>query len=356
MNANTNPIQSIVNNQVKPSQLRAILKRTIPERYPVLISGAPGIGKTDIVESTCQEIGAHCIVMHPVVSDPTDFKGMPFITEKGARFVPFDDLDELIDAKELTAVFLDDLGQASASVQAAAMQLILARKINRHKISDNVVFLAATNRRTDRAGVTGILEPVKSRFLTILELVTNYKEWRAWARTAGIHPIVIAFLGARPQFLSDFQPSADLTNSPCPRTWSSVSKTAYLDLPKQLSLPMYVGSVGSTAALEYSAYLNIWQNTVSHDLVLTTPSTAPIPKEVDSLYALMGALAMHVEAFRMPAYCEYLERLQREGRAEFAAMSLQDALARDGKLANTHAYITAMSGPLGQLMTGGECI
>ena len=67
--------------------------------------------------------------------------------------------------------FLDDLGQAPMSVQAAAMQLILARRINGFKISDKVIFMAATNRREDKAGVTGILEPVKSRFAWIVELV-----------------------------------------------------------------------------------------------------------------------------------------------------------------------------------------
>ncbi len=77
-------------------------------------------------------------------------------------------------ATKLTACFIDDLGQATPAVQAAAMQLILARTLNGHRVSDHVVFIAATNRRTDRAGVSGILEPVKSRFATLVEL-TRYQ-------------------------------------------------------------------------------------------------------------------------------------------------------------------------------------
>ncbi len=119
--------------------------------------------------------------MHPVVSDPTDFKGLPGIIGDKAEFLPFGDLRQMIEADKPTIVFLDDLGQAPAVVQAACMQLLLARQINGKKISGHIVFIAATNRREDRAGVTGILEPVKSRFKTILDLEVSADEWTEWA-------------------------------------------------------------------------------------------------------------------------------------------------------------------------------
>src|SRR5882724_8207438 len=138
---------------VKPSQLRALLAKTIPAKLTILITGAPGIGKTD-----CE-------------------------------------------------------------AQACAMQLILGRQIDGHRVSDEVVFIAATNRRGDRAGVSGILEPVKSRFATIVELVPDLNDWCVWAASTDIAPEVIAFLRFRPELFSYFKPTADLTNSPSPRTW-----------------------------------------------------------------------------------------------------------------------------------------
>ena len=110
---------------VKPSQLRALLAKTIPARLPVLITGAPGIGKTDCEAQACVDANADNIIMHPVIKDPTDFKGMPWVTDGGAAFIPFSDLERLINAPTLTACFLDDLGQATPAVQAAAMQLVL---------------------------------------------------------------------------------------------------------------------------------------------------------------------------------------------------------------------------------------
>lgn len=337
---------------VKPSQLRALLAKTIPAKLPVLITGAPGIGKTECEAQSCADANADNIIMHPVVKDPTDFKGMPWVTDGGAAFIPFGDLQTLINASKLTACFLDDLGQATPAVQAAAMQLILGRHIDGHRISENVVFIAATNRRGDRAGVSGILEPVKSRFSTIVELVPDLNDWCVWAVSADVAPEVIAFLRFRPELFSEFRPTADLTNSPSPRTWHHVSRILALDLPRELQVPTIQGAVGEGAGVEFVSFLRVWSDMVSPDLILSTPDTAAIPAEPSALYAVATAIAMRVQKESMSRYCRYLERLCHADRDEFAAVSIKTALAREPKLSNTPGYVMAMSGPLGQLMIG----
>ena len=337
---------------IKPSQLKTLLAAAIKEKLPVLITGKPGVGKSDIVAEACQDANADLQIAHPAVEDPTDSKGMPWVKDGKAEFIPFGDLRKLIDAKRLTACFLDDLGQASPAVQAARMQLVLSRRVNGHKVSDHVVFLAATNRRQDRAGVNGILEPLKSRFATIVELEADAVDWRAWAASAGVAPEVIAFIAFRPELLSNFQPTSDMTNSPCPRTWVRVSQLLALNLPADLQIPTIQGAVGEAAAVEFVSFLRVWQAMVSPDVVLTSPDTAPIPDEPSAMYALMTALAYRVRKDSMGRYCKYLGRLNSGGHSEFAALSLKAALARDSKLSNTPGYISAMSGPLGQLLLG----
>lgn len=337
---------------IKPSQLEALLAKTIPAKLPVLITGAPGVGKSDIVAAAAAAAGADLLIMHPVVSDPTDFKGMPWVANGKASFLPFGDLQQLINAKKLTVCFLDDLGQAPQSVQAAAMQLILSRRVNGHKVSDHVVFVAATNRRQDRAGVQGILEPVKSRFVMIVELQTDAVDWRAWAAQNSVAPEVISFIAFRPEHLSNFQPTSDMTNSPCPRTWNGVSKQLALDLPPDLVLPAVQGAVGDAVAAEFVGFLRIWQNMVSPDLVLTTPDTAPMPDEPSAMWALMGALGHRVRKESMGRFCRYLERMEKAGHGAFVALALQLATSRDKSLTQTAAYVKAMSGSLGQLLLG----
>lgn len=339
---------------LRPTQLAAFLAKTIPAHEPVLISGPPGGGKTSIAEQACEAAKADLIVMHPVVSDPTDFKGMPWVKQDEATFLPFGDLQQLIEAKKLTACLMDDLGQATPAVQAAAMQLILARRVNGHRISEHVVFLAATNRRTDRAGVSGILEPVKSRFTSLVELGVHVDDWCQWAASANIAPEVIAFIRFRPALLSDFKPSADISNSPSPRTWASVSRLLALSLSTDLQIPAFYGAVGEQAGGEFVSFLRVWQSMVSPDAVLTAPDTTPIPTEASALYAISIAIATRVKKASMGRYCKYLQRMVDANRADFAACSLKAAISRDPTLANTPGYIGAMSGDLGELMIGSN--
>jgi ATPase family associated with various cellular activities (AAA) len=337
---------------LKPSQLRQLLTKSLPAKFNVLVYGSPGLGKSNIVEQVCAESNADCIVMHPVVSDPTEFKGMPWVGEGGATFLPFGDLQRLLNATKLTACFIDDLGQATPAVQAAAMQLILARRINGHRVSDEVVFFAATNRRTDRAGVQGLLEPVKSRFGTLVQLKADINDWREWAAQADIAGEVIAFLEFRPELLCDFRPTADVTNSPSPRGWHQVSRILGLDFDPAIMVPAIQGAVGEGAGLEFVSFLRVWSQMVSPDLVLTTPDTAAIPTEPSALFAIATALAMRVRTESVGRYSRYLERLAADDKGEFAAVSMKTALSRDPSLSNTTAYVKAMSGPLGQLMVG----
>jgi len=66
---------------MRAKQLKEAVKFAIRNKYPLLIKGAPGIGKTDIVAQACLETNTELIISHPVVSDPTDFKGLPFPVE-----------------------------------------------------------------------------------------------------------------------------------------------------------------------------------------------------------------------------------------------------------------------------------
>ena len=92
------------------------------------------------------------------------------------------------------------------------MQLILARCINEHKLSPYVTFIAATNRREDKAAVSGLLEPVKSRFAAIVELEVSPDDWVIWALNNNMPTELIAFIRFRPDLLDNFQPSKDIVS------------------------------------------------------------------------------------------------------------------------------------------------
>lgn len=342
--------------QVTPQQLDTFLSAAVPARLPVLITGAPGIGKTDIVEATAAKLSFDLLVSHPVVSDPTDFKGLPFANSQSteATFLPFGDLSIAIKAERPLIWFFDDLGQAPQSVQSACMQLFLARRINGHRISEHVTFIGATNRRADRAGVSGILEPVKSRFASIVEMHPDLDSWCNWGFGAGIPATLIAFLRFRPDLLSDFKPTADMSNSPMPRTWANLAKLETLNLPQQVELAAMSGAVGDGPAAEYLAFRRMFQSLTSIDAILLDPKGCKLPTAPNELYATATALASKATDQNLSRIGIYAQRLVDAQRGEFAVLLMRDCIRRTPKLAYTDAFIRISSGPLGQLISGME--
>ncbi len=318
---------------MKANDLKTLLATTIAAQLPVLIKGAPGIGKSDIVTQAAAAAGTKLIISHPVVSDPTDYKGLPAAVDGKAEFLPFGDLRQLIEATEPTVFFLDDLGQAPAVVQAAAMQLLLARQVNGHKISEHVTFIAATNRREDRAGVTGILEPVKSRFATIVELQTDVEQWCSWAINNGMPVELVAFIRFRPTLLMDTEkPTNDIVNRPCPRTVAFVGKLLNVGIR---SLEALAGAAGQGFATEFIGFLTMWEMLPSIDGILLDPASADVPSEPAALYAIATALAKMATKQNARKIITYADRMPRE----FSVLTIRDMLKHCPTAANNQAFI-----------------
>ncbi len=319
---------------MKPSQLLKVLEVAIENRHPLLIVGPPGIGKSDIVAQCCAAAGVELLVFHPVISDPTDFKGLPFAHNGEADFLPFGDLKALITASRPTVAFLDDLGQAPASVQAAAMQLLLARRIANHRVSDRITFLAATNRMGDRAGVQGVLEPVKSRFVSIINLAADVDDWLRWAAGAGMPEVLRSFIRFRPTLLSAFAPARSLTNSPTPRTVAFAGTILNSGYGSEVSDEMISGACGEAFLAEFRGFLRARKGLPSVDRILARPKTARVPKKAEQLYALVGAVSCRAEAKNFSRILTYAGRIP----AEFAALLIKDCLFYRPELADDPAF------------------
>jgi hypothetical protein len=319
---------------MKPSTLKKVLKPLLEARHPLMLVGAPGVGKSDIVSQVSRELGADLIVSHPVISDPTDFKGFPFVVDGEAKFLPFSDLRRLVEAKRPTVFLMDDLGQAPASVQAPAMQLLLARRIGDHPVSDHVRFVACTNRREDKAGVQGVLEPVKSRFISILNVDVDVDDWIAWAMTHDMPEELMAFIRWRPNMLFDFRPSKDMVNSPVPRTVASAGMVIRAGIPEETLYETIAGAAGEAFAAEFLGYMRVYEHLPDPDAVLADPAGAPVPDDPAIMYALCIALASRVGGDNADNFVAYAERIT----PEFAILMMKDALSRHEELAGTDAF------------------
>ena len=326
---------SEIDLSLKPSETHDYLVGAIGQHLAVLLQGEPGTGKTEVVVQAAETAGADLIISHPVVSDPTDYKGQPWVVNDEATFLPFSELRKLITADKPTVFFLDDLGQALPSVQAAAMQLILGRSINGNFVSPEVTFMAATNRRTDKAGVVGILEPVKSRFATILHMRVDVEDWVGWAIDHEVPTPLISFIRFRPNMLMDFKPSNDMTNTPSPRTVVNVGKNMGVKMPSNVEMAVYAGAAGKAFAVEFIGFLRIFRSLPRLDSILMDPKNAMVPEDPATLYALCGALANHASDQNIERIVIYGNRLS----DEFNVLLMRDCTKHDMTIMDTRTFI-----------------
>lgn len=317
---------------MKITETKQVVKKMVEAKLPCLLVGQPGAGKTAIVKEIAEEMGAELVVEIASLADPVQISGLPAIIDGRGELLLLSQLQRLVTVGDKpTICLIDDLGQAAPSVQAAYMQMIHARIVGQHPISDNVTFIAATNRITDRSAANPIIEALKSRFATIIALDVDATTWQLWAFKAGLDPIFPAFVKFCPQCLGDFDPTAALTNSCSPRTLHHAAKLWALGLKND---EVIFGAIGKKRGIELLAFVAISESLPSAAEILQNPEKTKIPKEIDRLLLLCSALITVAESkFSIPI-CKFLDRLH----LEYQAFAMQGILLRDKNFKNSEGF------------------
>lgn len=305
---------------MKASQLRVLLQYAFKNNFPVLIKGQPGVGKSDVVEQATNAcihsdgLPYDLLITHPVVQDPTEGSGIPWVVDGVVKKLPLANLRRMIEADRPLVVFLDDLGQASPAVQAAYMQLLLARQIDGVAISRYVRFVAATNRREDRASVSGILEPVKSRFNTIVQLDVDANDWLTWARGKGMPKELIFFIDWDKSKLNEFKPTKDIENSPCPRTVAKLGDMINAGIPDEIWFETVAGAVGQSFASGFKFFMDCYLSLPTIGQIVSDPHGTPVPREIQGRFAIASLIMERMDTTNITPLIAYCERLEKELR------------------------------------------
>ena len=309
---------------MRPSDLTAALTALLPTRRPVYLWGPPGVGKSSLVRQVAESQHWGLVDLRATLLDPVDLRGLPRLQDDRAEWCPPAFLPRGGDG----VLLLDELAQAPPLVQAACLQLVLDRRLGEYELPEGWCVVAASNRAEDRAGTHRLITPLLNRFIHV-DLDVSGDDWQAWAVTAGISAEVRAFLRFRPALLFQLEPSGPARAFPTPRSWHAVSDVLAAT-PAALVHPVIAGCVGDGPAAEFLGFLRLYRELPNLDGVLTTPDTAPVPREPAVLYALVGALVEVCRQDRAPlaAFVKYATRLP----DEFALLALRDALAVNKKL------------------------
>jgi len=325
---------------MKPSEYFDLATLCMSKGFTLLVVGPPGCGKTEITIQAAEYMDRELIITHPVIDDPTNYKGYPFKTkDKAGRdvadFLPFAMLRRIIEADKPTTLFADDMGQAPKSVQASFMQLAWGGKLNGHDISKHVSFIIATNRKEDKAAVTGMIEPLKNR-ATIVNLETDVDDWCRWAVENGQPPEMVAFNRFRRNFLiSGYKPTTDFTNSATPRTIAKCGEMLKAGIPKSIEREVYEGTAGKSFSTDFINFLEHFRRIPDIQNIINNPKSAEIPETDSILYATCECLATQATKKNFDNILEYGKRLNEE----FFMMLVRDSVAHNKDVCNTNGFI-----------------
>ena len=339
---------------VNAENLFSIASRMIPARLPLMVLGAPGIGKTDILCEAARRASHDILTLYPATLDPTDVSGLP-VPDRDAgtvRRLPDDLMGKILGVRRDTLLLLDELGQASPSMQAACAPIILARRICGREIPECVSIAATANRRRDHAGSTTILSHIVSRMTTTLTLIPDPIQWSEWASKEGVRPEIVSFIRWRPSLLTATGDAAtemyrEGTPYPCPRSWVSASKILGLSLNEEPESVTLAGCVGEGAAAELCAHLRMFRSDLDIDRII---ASGLLPKKVKKSPAVAYAVATGVasRARVSPDGClSVASSMHSAGLSEYAVLLLRDAIRLSPSITSLKGWSEIVEGPLG---------
>ncbi len=201
---------------VTQGELLEILLNIAPSR-PVFIWGAPGIGKSALVEKFACEVGLPCVSLLGSQLAPEDIIGIPQIRGDVSEFLP----PKMIARKEPYVLFLDELNACTQEVQKAFYSLIHERRIGEYHLPEGSVVIGAGNRSQDGAIVKTMSSALVNRIFHV-QLKVNAQEWLQWGYEAGLHPWVLDYITERPDHLFTEPPKTEEPYS-TPRSWHMLS-------------------------------------------------------------------------------------------------------------------------------------
>lgn len=178
-----------------------------PEKQrPVFLMGAPGIGKTAIMEQVAAEMGVGLLSYSMTHHTRQSALGLPVIVHKNYNGVECDvseyTMSEIIasvyELMEKTGVkegilFLDEINCVSETLSPLMLQFLQYKVFGRHKVPDGWIVVTAGNPPLYNKSVREFDIATWDR-LKRIDVEPDFDCWKEYAYKTGVHPAIITYL------------------------------------------------------------------------------------------------------------------------------------------------------------------
>ena len=285
--------RTVTSLQAKKSLLKAF-----KVQRPLFLWGPPGIGKSELVEGIANDLNGLMIDLRLGQMEPTDIRGIPFYNKDIGKmdWAPPVELPDEATASQYPVVvlFLDELNSAAPSVQSAAYQLILNRRIGKYKLPDNVVMVAAGNRESDKGVTYRMPTPLANRFIH-QEMKVDFASWQEWAVNNRVHKDVVGYLSFAKQDLYDFDAKSASRAFATPRSWTFVSQLLDEGDDDDTTMNLIAGTVGEGLAVKFMAHRKVAGRMPNPADILSGKVKDLNVKEVSAMYSLVISMCYELK-------------------------------------------------------------
>ena len=208
---------AVAKEQIKDT-VEAYLKRDEAGMYvidpsrqrPIFLVGAPGIGKTAIIEQIAQELEIGVVSYSMTHHTRQSALGLPRIVHRSFEGFEYEaseyTMSEIVSAiydymersgERSGILFLDEINCVSETLYPSMLQFLQFKTFGRHKVPEDWVIVCAGNPPEYNKSVHEF-DIVTLDRLREIDVEPDYNAWKRYAAEKGLHPAVTTFLEAKP--------------------------------------------------------------------------------------------------------------------------------------------------------------
>ncbi|SEG00340.1 ATPase family associated with various cellular activities (AAA) [Eubacterium ruminantium] len=245
----------------------------VVRQRPIFLLGAPGIGKTAIMEQVASELGIALVSYSMTHHTRQSALGLPFIRHESYEGMEYDvseyTMSEIIASiysvmrdsgvKE-GILFLDEINCVSETLAPSMLQFLQYKVFGKHRIPDGWVIVTAGNPPEYNKSVREF-DVVTMDRLKVLEVEADYDTWKKYAREHGVRSEVTSFLEIHKDYFYHMEMTVKGRSYVTARGWEDLS--TILALYNERNLPVDETLVGQyirndKIVKEFTAYYDLY--------------------------------------------------------------------------------------------------
>ena len=213
----------------------------VEKQRPVFVLGAPGIGKTAIMEQVARELDVALVSYSMTHHTRQSALGLPLIRQRTFGEETFDvteyTMSEIISSiyekmektgKKEGILFLDEINCVSETLSPSMLQFLQYKTFGTHRVPEGWVIVTAGNPPQFNRSVREF-DVVTLDRMKILEIDPDYPAWREYASNRHVHRAIMTYLDIKKDHFYQVETTVDGKSYVTARGWEDLSEmmTAY---------------------------------------------------------------------------------------------------------------------------------